>query len=722
MKTYFWLTIAGVLLVAAGFMAVGANTALAQEPVVEDPPFLADYYNAWASSPHADASAEAFNHWNSDGEVPVECARCHSTPGYIDYLGGDGSDAGVVDAPAPLGTVITCDACHNPAASNLTSVTFPSGVEVPATADGARCMVCHQGLESGISLLAALEDSGMTADMNAPNADIGFINIHYRPAAAILYGGVAHGGFEYAGMAYAVRDEHVEGMNTCSDCHDSHTAEVQVAACATCHEDVETVEDLRDIRMEGSLVDFDGDDDDFEGIYYEVEGLEELLYEAIQAYASEVAGSPIVYDEHSYPYFFIDTDDDGELSEGEAIFPNKYASWTGNLLAAAYNYQVVQKDPGGYAHNAMYLIQLMYDSITQLNSEISNPIDMEYASRNPHGHFNSNSLAFRNWDADGAVPGTCSRCHTAGGLPTYLANNVNIAASPSSSLTCATCHTDLVDFETFEVNTVAFPSGLKVSFGEGEEDNLCISCHQGLESTVSVNRAIQNSGAGDDEVSAALRFLNAHYFAAGATVFGTDVKGAYEFADEEYNGRNIHVAGEVETCSDCHDIHRQELDLFVCQDCHDVETIDDVRNIRSGDSDEEIIAVDYNGNGDTDEPMSAEIQTFVDDLYARIQTYAADVAGTPIVYDAHAYPYFFVDTNGNGVLDPDEANYGNSYKAWTPNLLRAAYNFQYMQKDPGVYAHNPRYALQVLYDSIQAIAGEDAVASYTRPEVTAADS
>jgi hypothetical protein len=722
MKTYFWLTIAGVLLVAAGFTAIGATTALAQEPAEGDPPFLAEYFSAWVNSPHADATAEAFVHWDSEGEIPIECATCHSTPGYIDFLGGDGSEAGVVDAPAPLGTVVSCDACHNPAAASLTEVTFPSGITVSTSGDAARCMVCHQGRASGLDLTAAFEANGMLDDMNAPNADIGFINIHYYAAAATLYGSEAHGGFQYDGMAYAVRNDHVEGFNTCSDCHNPHSLELEIEACSTCHEGVETVEDLRDIRMEGSLVDFDGDDDDFEGIYYELETLQEILYEAIQAYAAEVAGTPIVYDSLAYPYFFIDTDADGEVTEGEAAFPNQFTSWTANLLSAAYNFQVVAKDPGGYAHNPTYLIQLMYDSIMSLNGEISEPVDMEFARRDPHGHFDSTADAFRHWDEDGMVAGSCVKCHTAEGLPMFLANNATIAVEPSASLACTTCHTDLVDFTIYEIAEVTFPSGAKVSFGEGDGNNLCLSCHQGRESTVSVNRAIQGAGVGDDEVSERLAFRNVHYFAAGATMFGTEVKGAYEFADLEYNGRNIHVPGEVETCADCHDVHRQELDLNVCQDCHDVETIEDVRNIRVGDSDEDIELVDYNGNGIADEPMRDEIQTLIDDLFVRIQTYATDVAGMGILYDSHAYPYFFADLNGNGELDPDEANGGNSFKAWTPNLLRAAYNFQYMQKDPGVYAHNPRYALQVLYDSIQAIGGEEAVANYIRPDVTMADS
>ena len=83
------------------------------------------------------------------GSVPITCARCHSSEGFIDYLGGDGSAPGVVDKPAPTRSVIRCVTCHNPAADALSSVTFPSGVTVDGLGGEARCMTCHQGRSSG---------------------------------------------------------------------------------------------------------------------------------------------------------------------------------------------------------------------------------------------------------------------------------------------------------------------------------------------------------------------------------------------------------------------------------------------------------------------------------------------------------------------------------------------------------------------------------------------
>jgi hypothetical protein len=88
-----------------------------------------------------------------------------------------------------------------------------------------------------------------------------------------------------------------------------------------------------------------------------------------------------------------------------------------------------------------------------------------------------------------------------------------------------------------------------------------------------------------------------------------------------------------------------------------------------------------------------------------IKIYARDVVGVPIVYDLSLYPYFFLDTNSNGLADPEEVNAGNLYNSWTPRLLKAAYNYNYSMHDAGAFAHNSTYILQVLYDSLADIGG-----------------
>lgn len=661
-------------------------------PVISDVPFE----QLWAASPHADASAEAFVHWDEADPkaVPANCAKCHSTPGFLDFLGMDGTAAGVVDNPAEIGTVVTCAACHNEATAALTSVVFPSGAEITGLGAEARCMECHQGRASTAQVNTAITDRANPDDLDAVSADLGFVNIHYFAAAATLYGTQVQGGYQYDGKTYDARFDHVAGYDTCIGCHNPHTLELKLEECSVCHTGVASVEDLRDVRMEGSLADYDGDGDIAEGIYYEIEGLRTMLNQALQAYASEVAGTAIVYDSHAHPYFFIDTNGNGEVDDGEAVSSNRYNTWTPRLLQAAYNYQTSLKDPGAFAHGGKYIVQLLYDSIEDLNSAIANPVDLSAARREDAGHFAASTEAFRHWDEAAAVPASCARCHSASGLPLFLKEAVNISAQPSSGLNCASCHDDVTTFTRFEVAAVKFPSGASLDLGN-PDSNLCLNCHQGRESTTSVNAAIARAAVADDVVSDVLNFRNPHYFAAGATLFGTEAQGAYEYAGKTYNGRFTHVP-TFNTCVGCHDTHGLEVKVDSCSGCHNgVQTAEDLRAIRVSEG-------DFDGDGDATEGLAGEIETMHTALLSAIQDYAAKTDGTAaIIYDSHSYPYWFVDTNENGVADPEEVNSGNRYATWTPTLLRATFNYQWVAKDPGAFAHNGKYIIQVLYDSLE---------------------
>lgn len=692
----FAVGLAMVLVVGIVVLAGLSATRIVSAQEAVEIPFLKE----WQSSGHADTTAEAFVHWDeeSPAEVPENCAKCHSTPGFLDFVGVDGSEAGKVDKVAPIGTTVECVACHNNATQVMNSVVMPSGVELANLGDESRCMQCHQGRASMIQVDEAITKTNVT-DVDTVSPDLGFTNIHYFAAAATKYGTLAKGGYQYEGKTYDGNFAHVEAYDTCIECHDSHTLQVKVEACQGCHEGVKSVEDLKKVRMQGSLVDYDGDGDVKEGIASEIEGMQAKLFQAIQIYAIDKSKAPIVYDVATHPYFFLDTNKNGKPDPDEANGDNQYNAWTPRLAKAAYNYQMSVKDPGAFAHGGKYIIELLYDSIEDLNAGLSKPIDISKLHRIDDGHFAGSEEAFRHWDADSEVPGNCAKCHTGVGLPVFLQNGANIAEKPSNGLLCETCHNDLTTFSRYEVTEVKFPSGATLSLEE-PDSNLCLNCHQGRESTVSVNNLTEGLDA--DATSDKLRFLNVHYFAAGATLFGTEAKGAYEYEGKEYVGRFEHV-DEAATCVQCHNTHALEVRVEVCADCHDgVETAEDLQTIRKSKD-------DFDGDGDTTEGLAAEIDTIREALYAAIQDYAKTKAGTALVYNPQSYPYFFADANGNGEADADE----EAYSTWTPRLLKAAYNYQYSTKDPGQFAHNGMYIIQVLYDSLEDVGAD--VGKMTRP-------
>lgn len=694
-----------VILAACGGRPTPAPTAAPTEaPVVEEkPPLEVPYLALWEGSAHNAVDTEPFRHWDAEdpAEVPTSCAKCHSTAGYQDFLGADGSEANKVDAAVPAQDAqgVQCIACHNPVATNLNSVAFPgfetdeAGEPVPFVVEGfgdaSRCLVCHQGRESKASVDAQItrfevEDPDAVVapikDDQGNDVAFGFRNIHYYAAAATLFGTEVKGGYEYNGKVYDAKFQHVEGRDTCIGCHDPHSLKVKVEECATCHGDgVLTEGGLQNIReVQASAWDYDGDGDNEEGMFYEIQGLQEALLAEIQEYAAGTAGAEITYNPDQHPYFLG--------ADGEA-----YTSWTPRLLKAAYNYQVSLKDPGAFAHGNKYIIQLLYDSIEDLGGDVSNFV------RNDAGHFAGNTEPFRHWDAEGEVPGTCARCHSATGLPQFLKEGATISNELSNGFMCSTCHDEANWPNRYQAASATFPSGVEVSFGgqdaEGnfvaDDGNLCIQCHQGRSSKVTVDRALGDKEL--DTVDENIRFTNIHYFAAGATLFGADVQGAYMYEGKEYSG--YFAAHPLNKCQDCHDVHALQPKVEACAGCHGTEEVEAIR----------MSAPDYDGDGDVTEGVKGELDTLVEALYSAIQVYA-EGTGNPIEYNAAVYPYF---------LGAD----GEGYVAWTPRLLKAAYNYQYYQKDPGAFTHNGKFVAQFLIDSIEDLGGD--VSGYTRPEVAA---
>jgi hypothetical protein len=352
-------------------------------------------------------------------------------------------------------------------------------------------------------------------------------------------------------------------------------------------------------------------------------------------------------------------------------------------------------------------------------------------SRSKHADFTSEP--FRHFDIDGSISASCAKCHSKYGYVDFVKDGVvNAAAKLGSKISCAACHSEDGDGTTRyarrtvgdALDNVVFPSGAGVTLGDAS--NLCMICHQGRNSKVQVDDAIVNDPS-DNSINN-LTFVNIHYFAASATLFGTEVKGGYEYGDNVYAGRLAHVPAR-DTCIECHmgrtaDLNESNHIIFpkteYCALCHPVPVPDNTadaarfRSIRFP----PIGGIDYNGNGNVVEGIYQEIwgtgvngtDNVVNRLLLAIQAYAAANRPAQIAYDPATNPYWFKDNNGNGIVDANEAVNANRYNVFDAKLLKAAYNYHVVQKEPCGYVHNPRYVLQLLFDSIRDLDPAAAVA------------
>ena len=661
----------------------------------------------WGASGHADVTAEAFIHWDEDGEIRTSCARCHSSFGFQDFVGADGSADNHLaelaadrnpDAAAPLGSTVDCDACHSAEAAALDTVIFPSGQMVTGLGPEARCMQCHQGRESTISLdehIAAAD----VADDDTVDADLRFRNIHYFAAGATLYGGGARGGYQYDtgvateddGRLYDGLNPHVPEANTCVECHDKHSLERVITLCDDCHVNaadapVANDDDLRDIRMAGSPLDYNGNGDLDEGMYYELMGLGDALYATLVDYTRDVAGDEIAYDSHSYPYFF-------------SAAGGGYSTWTARALRAAYNYQYWQKDPGALAHNPKYVIQLLYDSIGDLiDGGADAPANWAAMHRSDEGHFDGQAPAFRHWDNEtddileggidrGTVQASCQPCHAPAGFDFWAKYGINptLPAPVSDGLECGTCHVGGDYAEAVPalkyIAEVEFPGGTVVENDSNDPDSsfICLTCHKGRESMITVDERFATSSPS---------FRNIHYFPAGVSIFGAESNGGYEFgAKATYWGKWAHAGGDTNQCNFCHlPSHTFEPQFKTnCAGCHP-EAGGDITAIRRD------RGTDYNGVGGTADTTKEEVESFGVAVYAAMQAYTVDNNLDTLYYDDSRYPYFW--------NDPVLRETANRYGDWDADLAKAAFNYQYFKKEPGAWAHNTYYVMQILYDTI----------------------
>ncbi|MEW6569957.1 MAG: hypothetical protein AB1390_02095 [Nitrospirota bacterium] len=325
------------------------------------------------------------------------------------------------------------------------------------------------------------------------------------------------------------------------------------------------------------------------------------------------------------------------------------------------------------------------------------------------GHADINSEAF----ASTHIAAPCLRCHSGIGYASYVASS-NIAypgwVPPVTEIyphhiTCNGCH-DTLGYPTAENKRLRKAGNVTLTSGRSStsvQDAIldvgnsasCFTCHQGMESGWSLYKKMKSKGVdpynANNETMTELDFVNPHYMSAGPMLFS--LKG-FEFKDKTYS--NGIVSHQIILCTGCHMAdsadenlgghtfnisHEGKMNTDACQVCHP--GLSDFGTFRLYDR-------DMDGDG-----FPENIKEEIEGLKALI---IVGLENAGIYYNPHAYPYFFK------VASPQI--YPNRVTTWKENEIEAAFNLQFVDKEPGAYVHNFRYVVQLLRDSYEALTGE----------------
>ena len=281
----------------------------------------------YANSGHA--NTETFERGGSTGpSYYAACARCHTNEGFVDYVAGEA--ASLIENPTP----INCRGCH------LVHVTgTESDINLRTTdlvtlfnddifdyGDGNLCVNCHQPRTP--SPLPVIDGDDVTiADHWGP---------HHGVQGAVFNGST---GFEFTGSrAYPTSNDHAGVADACVTCHfteawadkaGGHTTSMwdgddpytNSCGAAGCHE-----------TEVSDWVDFDRND-----VQTDVAALLATLKADLQALN------------------ILDVD-------GDEV-PGTYAA---NIVAALYNYFLIEEDGSHGIHNPEYAKSLLTNSIEAL--------------------------------------------------------------------------------------------------------------------------------------------------------------------------------------------------------------------------------------------------------------------------------------------------------------------------------------------------------------------
>ena len=300
------------------------------------------------------------------------CQRCHTNEGFVEYvsMGMDpvayNTYATATPTPfVPYPSQPGCFTCHDPHTTGdmslrtVKKVTLVNG-DVFDGGKGNLCASCHQSRTDIMKVMPSMSAKSLNANWGA----------HHGPQADIIAG---TGGYEFAGKKYTAHTMMV--TDSCVTCHMEQpdgrygwspkvgghsfsmvgnvheTAVVNMTACLACHTDMKQIVGTPLYAIKGKA-DYD-QNGKIEPIQQEVQGLlNKFVNKSGSGYLQRM----------KVPMY----KGDGTWAE-----PAPTTNYIVGELGALYNYKLVLEDKSLGIHNAIYEIELLYDSLQVLDPKFN---------------------------------------------------------------------------------------------------------------------------------------------------------------------------------------------------------------------------------------------------------------------------------------------------------------------------------------------------------------
>ena len=291
------------------------------------------------------------------------CQKCHTNEGFIEFV-ETGKVEGFVAYPSQPG----CFTCHVPHESGDFRVRAAQPVKMADGStfdlgDGNLCANCHQARRAANDYVKPTPANKVSSHWGA----------HHGPQSDIVNG---TNGYEFAGKSYSSSPHKIVVKDGCASCHmalpqgrygsspevgghsfniegEVHEAgKLNISACSSCHEGIKQVSGKEVFNLDAKQ-DFDLDGT-VEPLQLEVEGLLEA---------------------------FVNNNGTGYLQKLDPPMYKADGSWNGvkvetersvDEMGALYNYKMFLEDRSKGVHNAVYTIQILYDSLNALDPTLDN--------------------------------------------------------------------------------------------------------------------------------------------------------------------------------------------------------------------------------------------------------------------------------------------------------------------------------------------------------------